>query len=64
MLAVRRKGLGLFQFKYYRDQDPLKLSPQEIALIENGLEAGDHETRLIASKIIIKVCSFFFFFEL
>lgn len=56
--TVRRKGLQLFQFKYYSQQQPLQLSEQELEAVMSGVispPSDDRETRLIASKILIKV---------
>ena len=53
----RRKGLELFQFKYYKEQQALNLSEDEIDCVVNAvLNPPELETRLIASKILIKVC--------
>jgi hypothetical protein len=57
-LTVRRKGLQLFQFKYYKEQQALNLSDSEMAIVIDAVvnpPKGDYETRLIASKILIKV---------
>jgi len=57
-LTIRRKGLQLFQFKYYREQQALNLPDAEMEMVVNAVvhpPNGDYETRLIASKILIKV---------
>ena len=58
LASVRRKGVTLFQYKYYSEQLPLTLSHEEMDLLVDTIANppdDDHQSCLIASKIIIKV---------
>lgn len=64
-----KKSIQLFQFKYYSEQQKLLLSKEELEQVKNGVirppSSNSYESRLIASKILIKVLPFFilcFFF--
>ncbi len=35
MATIRRKGVQLFQYKYYKDQLPLSLSPEEMEQVRS-----------------------------
>eukprot|EP01087_Luapelamoeba_hula_P024945 TRINITY_DN9676_c0_g1_i1.p1 TRINITY_DN9676_c0_g1~~TRINITY_DN9676_c0_g1_i1.p1 ORF type:complete len:426 (+),score=81.27 TRINITY_DN9676_c0_g1_i1:142-1419(+) len=55
LVTVRRK---LFHYKYYKEQLPLTLNPEEMDLLINAVvnpPNDDHESCLIASKILIKL---------
>jgi len=55
-LTVRRKGVQLFHYKYYKEQSPLNLTEEERQEVYNAVtNSDDHESCLIGSKILIKV---------
>ena len=58
-----KKSIQLFQFKYYSEQQKLLLSKEELEQVKNGVirppSSNPYESRLIASKILIKVLPFF-----
>jgi hypothetical protein len=56
-----RRGVTLFQYKYYSEQVPLSLSHEEMDLLVDTIvnpPDDDHQSCLIASKILIKVILF------
>lgn len=58
LVTLRRKGVQLFQYIYYKDQLPLSLPPEEMEQVVNSVVSSpqeDHESCLIASKILIKL---------
>lgn len=56
MAGPRRKPFQLFQFKYYNQQEQLKLTDQQMETVVNAVvQSEDYSTLLISSKILIKV---------
>lgn len=58
-VPTRRNTIQLFQFKYYNQQEPLGLTKDEMDEVVKSVvnpPEGNYETRLIGSKILIKVC--------
>ncbi|KAL6073543.1 Protein timeless [Balamuthia mandrillaris] len=58
LATIRKKGVQLFQYKYYTEQQPLSLSPNEMDQVVNSVvhpPEDDKESCLIASKILIKL---------
>ena len=56
--VVRRNDIQLFQFKAYNQQEKLLLSEEELNMVVSAVvnpPTGEYESRLIASKILIKV---------
>jgi len=52
--SFRRAG-PLFQYKHYKEQSRLSLTPAQMKEIVNAMMSARHDTRMVASKIFIKV---------
>lgn len=51
-----RRGQALFQYKHYNEQSKLELSEAQIDTIVTAMvQSSNHESRLLASKIMIKL---------
>eukprot|EP00003_Mantamonas_plastica_P023990 TRINITY_DN440_c0_g1_i1.p1 TRINITY_DN440_c0_g1~~TRINITY_DN440_c0_g1_i1.p1 ORF type:complete len:660 (-),score=260.08 TRINITY_DN440_c0_g1_i1:30-2009(-) len=55
-LTVRKKGFKMFQYKFYKDQQPLQLSVDEMDQVyDTIMTSTDASHRVIASKVLIKL---------
>jgi len=55
---LARRNVQMFQYKYYHEQAPLNLDKTQMDMVIDAVvnpPKGDHETRLLASKILIKL---------